>query len=691
MLFVNNRLVAAALGAALSMAGCSSGGGGSDDVATSTVFGQITAFGSVFVEGVEYQTDDATVIVEGHPATEDDLAVGMLVTLRGHADGDAGVALRIEYSDELEGIVQQNDVDAEGSGTLTVMGLLVQADMETIFESEVAGIDVLADVPVNSIVEVSGHTSGSDGEILAARIELKHESFVAGVHEIEVKGEISNLDFDTDGAMVFNIATLPVNYDAAILDDVPYDTLQNGMYVEVKSVQGFDDAGRLIASKVELEDEHGKGLHFGDDDEFKLKGKVTTVTLDTVTGGVVSFAVNGQTILIDSGTELEHGMLANLVVGTIVKVKGRINDADELVAEKIKFKKAKGDIRIEANVQEPVSTVDGVNGTLMVLGRTVTVNALTLMRDKQHDDGPMNARYFKLGDIKEGDRVDVRAYLEDGMLVAVRLEREKHDHDDVKISGPLSVAEGTTVAGVAVDLVSYFPGFVPVDGLIVKIKGMFVDGVVIAMELEVKDRGEVSAVALNDFTLNDLTYIIDNDTEFEHGDASALVAGALVEVEANVLSDGTLIAEEVEFEEREGTIEIEACLGPGAVTTSDGVTGTLVLLGSTIQVTALARIEDEIGTLGDLVDTDDCVKVKAFVDGEGNLVATKIESKDHLNAVKVEGPVAVADDDTASIGGIVLDLTNFLGFVPTQGLRLEVKGNYVGTGLLVSEIEIDND
>ena len=76
MLFVNNRLVAAALGAALSMAGCSSGGGGSDDVATSTVFGQITAFGSVYVNGDEFNTDASNFIVDGlvNPS-QDDLAI----------------------------------------------------------------------------------------------------------------------------------------------------------------------------------------------------------------------------------------------------------------------------------------------------------------------------------------------------------------------------------------------------------------------------------------------------------------------------------------------------------------------------------------------------------------------------------------------------------------------------------------
>ena len=50
--------------------------------------GTITAFGSVFVNGVEYDLSGSTIVVNGVATTEDKLRVGQVVTVAGVVNGD---------------------------------------------------------------------------------------------------------------------------------------------------------------------------------------------------------------------------------------------------------------------------------------------------------------------------------------------------------------------------------------------------------------------------------------------------------------------------------------------------------------------------------------------------------------------------------------------------------------------------
>ena len=69
-------------GTLLALASCGGGTNGtSGSGVTST--GTITAFGSVFVNGVEFSTSGATIVRDGNPATETNLRVGMVVTVNG--------------------------------------------------------------------------------------------------------------------------------------------------------------------------------------------------------------------------------------------------------------------------------------------------------------------------------------------------------------------------------------------------------------------------------------------------------------------------------------------------------------------------------------------------------------------------------------------------------------------------------
>jgi len=241
--------------ATLGIAACSSSTTPDSNNSSYTSTGRITGFGSVFVGGVEYETDQATISKDGQPTLngDNDLSVGMIVTVKGSTNGTQGVASSIVFNDELEGIVLDNTLASDGSGSLKVMGQTVTVDANTNFESKDPAYTLVENIPKGAIVEVSGYPDGN-GKILASFIELKAKDMKSYSDDMEVKGVIKSLS-ETATALTFNLGgqTIDATDIAGIIDlGVP---LADGLYVEVKSRTGFDaTTGFLIASKIELED-----------------------------------------------------------------------------------------------------------------------------------------------------------------------------------------------------------------------------------------------------------------------------------------------------------------------------------------------------------------------------------------------------------------------------------------------------
>jgi hypothetical protein len=104
--------------------------------------------------------------------------------------------------------------------------------------------------------------------------------------------------------------------------------------------------------------------------------------------------------------------------------------------------------------------LEGVNeppGTILLFGRTLHVNASTLLLDKQDEEGLVPEHFFGLDDINIGDYVELDAYVEpdSGKLVAVKLERDDDKGGDDALGGYVeSIADANTlvIAGVTVDI-----------------------------------------------------------------------------------------------------------------------------------------------------------------------------------------------------------------------------------------------
>ncbi len=468
-----------AVTATLGLAACNDTGSGSAAnqqaiTAAKSTTGVITGFGSVFVNGVEYETDTASVEMDGAAAAESGLKIGMVITIDGsvNADGTTGTAAAIKFADEVEGIMTALDL---GLSTMTVMGQTVHFDADTKFESyDPATVATIDQVPMGAIVEISGYSSGG-GDIYATRVEAKKASHAAG-EEIELKGLIAELDVIPN---TFKIGAQVVSYDGAGIEG----TLSNGLYVEVKSTNGFDaTSGYLVASKVELEDGGEKGAKGDEGEETELEGVITMVISDS------EIQVNGQTVNI-SDAEFKDGVtVADLVEKAKVKVECEFAADGSLMAKEIKLKKS-GDTKMLA----AIDAVDVANNTVTIMGQTVQLNTTTTMDDERDQGGNQPERYFDVSDIAAGDWVEVKLYKDDsGTLTATKLERDDNEGKPAELEGtldslPVAAAGGgmeMIVAGVSVS-VSANVTLPTLDTLGVKVEmsGGFTNGVFVASEV----------------------------------------------------------------------------------------------------------------------------------------------------------------------------------------------------------------
>ena len=388
---------------------CSGGGdtAGTSTTGTSSTSGVITGFGSVYINGVEYETDNASITIDGSQSTETDLGVGDVCALQGsvNVDGVTGTASAIICTDELEGYVLDVSSLTNGIGTMNVMGQIVTVTTDTVFDSDTKAS--IADLITNDIVEVHGYPDGT-GNIFATRIETKNAAT-----DIEVKGLIINLD---SIVMTFKLGSLLVDYSSAT--EVA-SNLIDGLYVEVKTetaLSGDLATGfTLIASKVEIEEDGDLDVDGDEGEDFEVQGVVSNIT-------ETSFDFNGTTVLFDSLETDDDFNLDSLVDGMIITVEGYIDANGNFVVEEIEEDHAS-----ENETEGFVTAVTDTTITISVnnVDMTFSVNNETRMIDEQ-DEGVASVFYFSLTDIAIGDFVEIDYYTDDisDNNIATEIERD---------------------------------------------------------------------------------------------------------------------------------------------------------------------------------------------------------------------------------------------------------------------------
>jgi FG-GAP-like repeat/Domain of unknown function (DUF5666)/FG-GAP repeat len=245
-------------------------------------FGSITAFGSIFVNGIEYSTSTANIIINGTPSQpESALKLGMAVRVEGsiNADGLTGTATIVEYIGDIEGVIDAAPIITGTRGTFRIYGLVVNTDSKTIYDN-VASLAALAG---GDVVEVSGFFNANDGSFTATRVEKK-----LAFRKVELRGYVSNV---TTTTFVLG-PSLVVNYSAAQLKNVPPGGLANGLYVEVKATaQPTNNV--LPATRVSVE---GSILASTNIAYGLLQGVAAKVTSNSFEMGNQLILTNAQTV-----------------------------------------------------------------------------------------------------------------------------------------------------------------------------------------------------------------------------------------------------------------------------------------------------------------------------------------------------------------------------------------------------------
>jgi len=472
-----NLIAVSVLAATTTLVGCSDSDDGDSSLSDKTTpsssvtaQGRITGFGSIFVSGVQYDTTGASFTVDGESASEDDLELGMMVTVSGTSAGTAGVASSVHFDDDLDGIVTAVNLDQKGVGTVSVMGYEVTVDANTLVEFYTNQINTLTqaiydpNVGIQFIAEVSGYSDGL-GNIHASRIEIK--AFNPLTDYIEIKGYVNNLDTNMN---TFMVADMNIVYsNATVYDDMTSAMLADGLHVEVKG-RGFDGQGRLLADIIE--DETNSGLLSADsDDDIEIEGVIGSVNTE-------SFTINGVTIYYDQntlGTKL-------LVENAIVEVDAYRDNQSRLFADEIEPDELDDDYHNGLELKGLVQNYDLQNNTIEVMDTTFQLTTSTMIRDEY-----TNIRYFSLGDITRSSGnhyVEVKAYLDDnGELIASKILYEGISNNETdELEGPLSMNQGgANVMGIPVDFGSFAT---PAAGMRVEMEGAYSGGVFTATSLE---------------------------------------------------------------------------------------------------------------------------------------------------------------------------------------------------------------
>ncbi|UCF31263.1 MAG: hypothetical protein JSV26_02240 [bacterium] len=473
----------AACGGTGSLAGGGIGG-------TGRSVGVISAFGSIFVNGVEFEILPGTVIIlDDNPGQESDLALGQVVRVDGqfNDDGFSGTADQVEIDSILEGPIS-DPVDTTNR-IIMVMGQTVLYETSTYFEISGGGSLTPGQLIQGDVVEVYG-LPDSSFQIVATRVEKKTGVTIPG-DVLEVQGLVANLDTPS---RTFNIGALSITYDpgTTIFDNGSASDLAIGRLVEVK---GDDDpADGLDADRIEFEE-----LAAGDaGDLLEIEGYISSVSSST------DFVVSG--IRVDaSGARFEGGTGADIAVDAEIEVEGRLEDRLGelvLVAREVEFEAEDG-VEIEAFVE----AVNTPAQTLTILGITVGFDGTTEFEDRSGGVDPFDA-----GDIDATapttDWLRVEASIDSsGALTATRVERDNDaaDSSRVILKGPASgvpvtpgpffivgvnIVEGTGVEyrlgeDTPIDRATFFANLS--ENREVKARGSFAAGTLTADRLELDD------------------------------------------------------------------------------------------------------------------------------------------------------------------------------------------------------------
>ncbi|MCB2148716.1 MAG: hypothetical protein KQI81_19710 [Deltaproteobacteria bacterium] len=292
-----------------------SSGGGTGGTGISV--GSVSGFGSIYVNGVRYDTSNAEIYVEGRSTGFGDatvlaqLAVGMVVRVEGDIEDSLnGTAHKVYFNDDLRGPIKAGSIQEIDSVTteLIVLGKTVI----------IQDITKLKDIDLDSLaggvwIQVSGFED-AEGRIHASFVTESTSSAKANL-----KGTISAVDSFN---RIITINGIDISYQSA--DLIGMNQLSTGQLVEVTG--DIPPAGPLAMTADTIETVDFLGTD--DADMIELQGIVSLENSQIL--------LNGVPIIMDAQTVYNGGDASDIASDVWVEVEGQLIDGT-LYAERVIF------------------------------------------------------------------------------------------------------------------------------------------------------------------------------------------------------------------------------------------------------------------------------------------------------------------------------------------------------------------
>jgi hypothetical protein len=373
------------------------------------------------------------------------------------------------------------------------------------------------------------------------------------------------------------------------------------------------------------------------------------------------------------------------------------------------------------NVEGLISSIDIVNNTLVVLGQTVLVDSLTVIEDRAQSSS------IALSALAVGQSVEVSGLVDaNGTILATRIERKTGF-----VAGVTEVEVRSTLSGLDTNARTFVLGALTVNfstatvvgslsnGVFVQVRGTQTapGSIVTATRVTVEDptvggaagtkieiEGFVTAfTSATVFRVNGQAVTTTAQTVFENGTVTDLAQNVRLEVEGQLDTNGTLVAEKISFRRRNGgNVRIEADVE--AVTTT-----TVTLLGLVVRVDPLTQFKDDKG--GDRnfrfgsIQVGDRLEIRGIIDAQGNIVATRLRRRPAKTEVVLQAPVDSITSPNLGIRGITIQTnaaTVFEDFSPNHptaaqffailrsGTLVKVKGILLrGTPVAIQAMQVE--
>ena len=399
----------------------SAGGGIGGTGVTSS--GEITDIGSVWVNGVRYDTREVDVYIDGvflgsgDQAVFDHLDPGRVVQVNGRLEGpENGVAAEVIYESLLIGpIASIDDIDPYNT-LLTILGQSVIISDRTVLKG--VTLNTLA---VGSLVEVSGFFDGT-GQIQGSFV-FKLADSAAPDAVLKITGPVGDLDTDS---RQFTINGFDVDYDQADLSALEPGGITDGMRVTASGQ--LNGGSALIADIVRPY----KRLGDTESGQIEIEG---IVIQDTAAG---PFFLEDYPFEITADTLFVGGTQEDLLAGVRIVLVGELTQGT-IAAEKITFSQP---FRAESDL----AAKDDDNGTLELAGLEALIietNALTRF----------SGLADSFDDLASGNHLVIKGEVTGGTVLAGQVISLPEVQDKVNIRGTvLSAMEPSlSINGVVID------------------------------------------------------------------------------------------------------------------------------------------------------------------------------------------------------------------------------------------------